>query len=193
MGVVLALNEKHMETVQDYREQMEGTELGKQLDSELTKASGLCSDLDLASIEVVSKEQMGHDGGDFNTGTEHTRVSEAMVATREGVEKVAEVILHEATHRGKPGTKKYRNLSEGFTQWLTLDTLQAANNSAYQDKVAKIDGIAQKLGRNRVREIGRRENPEVNLWMAYVHKLIEGGMELKAAAEEGNTTMQAAA
>lgn len=200
-----------METIKDYQDKLDGTELGTQLDDQLKKARRHRGGRDFSGVEVVSKEVMGHDGGDFNARTEHVRISQAMIATREGVKKVAEVMIHEDFHRGNanvggaadnvehfaveggPRPEGRQNHSEGFVQWLTLDTLQAANNSAYQEEVSEIEKIANKIGREKVRAIGRGKNPELNLWMSYVHKLIENGMEMDEAAEEGNQRMAAAA
>ncbi len=181
-----------METIQDHQEVLAGTRQGQDLKEQLAKASRHRGGRSFADVEVVNKDKMGHDGGDCNTRTGHVRISEAMLQTRDGVKKVAEVLIHEDIHRGNATVGGTVNRNEGYDQWLTLDTLQAANNSAYQENVSEIEVIAQKIGRERVRAIGRDANPELNLWMAYVQALIQSGMEAEAATEEGNARMQAA-
>ncbi len=201
-----------METIKDYQDLLDGTDLGTQLDDQLEKARRHRGGRDFSNVEVVDKSVMGHDGGDFNIRTEHVRISKAMVATRDGVRKVAEVMIHEDFHRGNanvsggaannselfelkggPEGNTQQNHNEGFVQWLTLDTLQAANNSAYQEEVGEINKIANRIGREKVRAIGRGKNPELTLWRAYVQHLVKNGMETEAAAEEGNARMAAAA
>lgn len=192
-GVPWSLNQEIMNTVQDFQEAYDGTQHGKELNKQLALATRHRGGVKFGEVEVVSKSEMGHDGGDCNLRTHHVRVSEAMMKTREGVAKVAEVIIHEDFHRGNQTVGGTENDNEGFVQWLTLDTLQAANNSAYQEEVGEIEVIANKIGREKVRAIGHDKNPVVNLWMAYVHKLIESGMEMDKAAEEGNQRIAAAA
>lgn len=182
-----------METLGEWAKELEGTEPGALLAAAMSKASQLRGGRSFNHVEVVSREVMGHDGGDFNTLTEKTRISDTMLATREGINKVTEVLVHEDIHRGNEAVGDNGCHSEGLTQWQTLKLLGKANDSAYQEEVKHIQEIADTIGKEKVKELSKKEDAELLLWRTYTTVRVQKGASLGGAAKEGADHLKEAA
>lgn len=181
-----------METLQDYREEMRGTELGKQLETEVSRASRLRAGRNFWGIEVGSVEEMGDAGGDFHTGTKHKRIRKDIASTREGIAKVCEVLVHEDVHSGNEAVGDTEQHSEGLVHWRTQRII-GEKNDTYDEEVANINAIAEEIGPEKVDDLGKKKGAEVLLWMAYVTSKVNKGMEVEAAAQDGAKRIKAAA
>ncbi len=182
----------YMETLQDYREEMAGTELGMQLETEVNRASRLRGGRNFWGMEVGSVEEMGNAGGTFNTGSKQKRIREDIASTRAGIAKVCEVIVHEDIHSGNEAVGDTEQHSEGLVHWRTQRAI-GANNDTYEEEVDQIDHIAAEIGAEKVDELGKKKGAEVLLWMAYVQSLVGKGADVETAAKDGAERIKKAA
>jgi len=171
---------------------MEGTELGKQLETEVAKASRLRGGRNFWGIRIKSVAEMGEAAGTFHTGSKEVSLREDIVTTREGIAKACEVIVHEDIHKGNEAVGDTEQHSEGLVHFRTQRTL-GIKDDIYDEEVANIRAIAAEIGEDQVDRLGREKGAEVLLFSAFVKRKVEKGMDMNAAAELGAKHIAAAA